>query len=832
MLRILYPLFLLCCLVFSSLTAQASPTAPNVPSINLDRPDTSNLLPAQYLLAPSEQFNFDTVTAAADWQSLGRDQLRFGLINDSLWLDMPFRTEGTRSKTLVLQFNRIIEFIEVQLHGSQGLLGEYQLGEFLQTPSGQLTSNKNTLYLSLEPGKEYRILAKIHSTHSIIGPIQLWDKDAYQAHDQLNLYLLIAYAVTAVTISLYNLAYFFSSHYRAFLYHAAYGLTIFLFQTNQYGYLDKLLYYLDFISKPTFSIICIGIAYSAVLLFIVTVVEHKQEPVFARIIEGLVAFNGLVILASPLMPFSTTLLLFSINLGFGILTGLTHLAYLAHQRNRKGWGLLLLMLMFAPSSLLLALNRLGMIDDSFWSEYLILLIIIAEMLFTSLLVFKQIRSMRQQVWQAQHFDPGNGLPNRLALKTQIQSINTSGMAYALTYVWVSGLEKMEIARGLAFRDSYLHTLAQLADEQLQAEGFILSLPCKTPGCFSVFYCEKNTLGIITHPLNTLEHERLHKTLHHAFDTIKQAHGYNLDISPVLASSNAFCLEKDSETVLHNTNVALSQCIQNNGSLLLYNDDVGYNERRQIQLLNDFEQALADNQFYLEWQPQLDSNLQTLAGLEALVRWRHPEYGTVSPAQFIPLLEQNLKITQLSAWVLRQVLAVAPAFLGRYPKLDISINLSVYDLMSEKLLPFIDDLLEHTPESGKLTRQIILEVTESVHIEDNQQVLAAVEELQERGFRISIDDFGAGYASFGYLQTLPADELKIDRRYTETCHQANSQAIIRSIIDLANRLGMKIVVEGIENQQQQDLFTEWGAHRLQGWKLGKPRPQQEILASFA
>lgn len=114
------------------------------------------------------------------------------------------------------------------------------------------------------------------------------------------------------------------------------------------------------------------------------------------------------------------------------------------------------------------------------------------------------------------------------------------------------------------------------------------------------------------------------------------------------------------------------------------------------------------------------------------------------------------------------------------------------------------------------------------MEDNEAVLMTVQGLQQRGFRVSIDDFGAGYASFGYLQTLPVDELKIDQRYARSIDEPNSQAIIKSIIDLARRLNVTIVSEGVESKHQQELFTRWGVQRLQGWCLGKPVSGEQIL----
>ena len=343
--------------------------------------------------------------------------------------------------------------------------------------------------------------------------------------------------------------------------------------------------------------------------------------------------------------------------------------------------------------------------------------------------------------------------------------------------------------------------------------------------FMIFYGDKNTLGILTKPLNAHNQQDLKSLVEQAFNLMCLTLGYNLDISLIIASTNSKD-GKDTEGVLQSTQVTLAQCIQTNQKVLLYDREVGENELRQINLLNDFEHALRDNQFYLEWQPQIDTQNHTLSGLETLVRWRHPEYGMISPNHFIPMLEQSDKITSLSLWIVRQVFEVAPSFIERYPDIDISINLSVYDLMSKQLLPAIDQIMESTDAS--IADHIMLEITESVHMEDNATVLVAVQKLQQRGFRISIDDFGAGYASFGYLQTLPANELKIDQRYAKTLNEPNSQAIVKSIIDLALRLKMSIVVEGVETPEQQDIFTQLGAHRLQGWQLGRPTSQQAIL----
>lgn len=814
-----------------SFPALAGAMTPAPPTVNLEEWQSLSLLPSsQYLLDTHNNLNLDNARAASGWSPLGREQLRFGMEKSPVWLAMEFHTEGLVGKTALLEFNRVIDQVGLRAYQDGVLLGEWRQGAFLGKPAGMTGTNKNVFSLPLQPGKNYQLLVRVQGHNAVTGSVKLWDEAAYRAEDEQTLFFFIAYAVAVLAIALYNVSVYLATGLKAFVYHALYGAGILLMQATQYGYLDSLLQNRGGAdSKGVIVLFACCAAYSAVLGLFDAVVAHEREPLFNRGLQLIFLGNLLIVVLAPFIDLHTGLSLFVASVSLGALLGVTHGAYLAHRRDPRVWPQLFMLLVFSPSSGLLILSRLGLIDDTFWAEHWIVATVIAEMLLLSALLFSRIRQMRLMSWQARFQDPRNNLPNILALQEALRQAAAKGRPHALTYCWVAGLEKMEIARGSEFRNQYLGSLAALLERRLQQEGFSLPPWRRKQAAVAVFYCENNTLGILSLPLDTDEHARLQVLLRQAFEQMKLQDGCNMDVTPVIASSNAPPQARDIESVIQNANMALAQCIQTGNTLLLYNDDVGYNERRQITLLNDFETALAQDQFYLQWQPQLDPLQQSLSGLEALVRWRHPVYGELSPVQFIPLLEQNAVITRLSLWVVRQVFTVSPVFFHKFPHLDISINLSVYDLMCEAFLPSLDQMLGNMP--AEAVARITMEVTESVYMEDNQRVRLAVEGLQARGFRISIDDFGAGYASFGYLQTLPANELKIDRRYTESCHEANSQAIIRSIIDLANRLHMQIVVEGIEEQHQLELFAGWGVHRLQGWRLGKPALQEEILATY-
>jgi len=198
---------------------------------------------------------------------------------------------------------------------------------------------------------------------------------------------------------------------------------------------------------------------------------------------------------------------------------------------------------------------------------------------------------------------------------------------------------------------------------------------------------------------------------------------------------------------------------------------------------------------------------------------------ISPELFIPLLEQSDRICELSHWVIDEALQQLPSLHGRHPDIEISINLSPRDLIGNDLIEFLDEKLS---SHAQLIPHITFEITETLLIDDYSAVLNNIEKLQSRGFQISIDDFGSGYTSFAYLQKLPANELKIDKIYTDSYLESSSNAILESMIFMAKRLNMRIVVEGIEHQQQVDLFKQLGAERLQGWMLDKPMPIKALL----
>ena len=279
-------------------------------------------------------------------------------------------------------------------------------------------------------------------------------------------------------------------------------------------------------------------------------------------------------------------------------------------------------------------------------------------------------------------------------------------------------------------------------------------------------------------------------------------------------------------LLQRADVAMYVAKRSNKGFTVYDENVDQHSLRQLAISSELNTAIENNQLVLYYQPKVDLKTNRLSGVEALVRWEHPKHGLLVPDEFIPLAEQSGLIKPLTIWVLHHALDECQRCLDRGHDIRVSINLSMANLSD---LSFADEILEilnqHSVSSGRLK----LEVTETALMEEPDNVINALHRLNAMGLRISIDDFGIGYSSLTYLQQLPVNELKIDKSFgLSLIDDANSVVIVRSTIDLAHKLGLRVVAEGVESKDTLDLLNQLGCDAVQGYYLGKPMPMSEML----
>jgi len=248
-----------------------------------------------------------------------------------------------------------------------------------------------------------------------------------------------------------------------------------------------------------------------------------------------------------------------------------------------------------------------------------------------------------------------------------------------------------------------------------------------------------------------------------------------------------------------------------------------NARASMELA--LRQAISGNQFLLYYQPQVDRG--RLIGAEALVRWNHPKRGIVPPNEFIPLAEETGLILPLGNWVLKTACAQIATWAKRSntAPITVAVNISAYQFRQPN---FVEQVLTALEISGANPQNLKLELTESILVNNIEDVIAKMTDLKRHGLRFSVDDFGTGYSSLTYLKRLPLDQLKIDRSFIrDILMDVGSGAIAQSIISLSKAMGFSVIAEGVETEEQRQFLARLGCHSFQGFLFSRPLPMEEF-----
>ena len=284
---------------------------------------------------------------------------------------------------------------------------------------------------------------------------------------------------------------------------------------------------------------------------------------------------------------------------------------------------------------------------------------------------------------------------------------------------------------------------------------------------------------------------------------------------------------ESEAIMRRANIALSAAkLAGRNRYRLYDDSLADDAERKLRLEADLRDALeSSDQLFMAYQPQIDTSTGRISGVEALVRWCHPELGAISPALFTPLAEGSGLISQLGDWIFKRVDSDIQTLKGVFPSyLTVSINLSPLQFTQANFLETLKLRLSELQSKNAIE----LELTEGVIMSDADDSLLKLHELRKAGFRLAIDDFGTGYSSLSYLKDFPVNTLKIDQAFVANLGCESGNSIVRAILALATALNLDVVAEGVETHEQADFLTRHHCNILQGFLLAKPIPLQNVI----
>ena len=415
-------------------------------------------------------------------------------------------------------------------------------------------------------------------------------------------------------------------------------------------------------------------------------------------------------------------------------------------------------------------------------------------------------------------DDLTGVANRTAFREQfeqrLQRLSASGQKLALLWLDLDRFKEVNDSFGHLAGNALLIAVAGRLTEQFGDRGIVARLG-------------GDEFAVLCH---VAQHETADRIGAAILDLVREPVAYNghiLHTTTSIGVAIAPADGRDADTLLKNADLALYRAKESGrGQVAFYEPVMDEKIERRRQLAAAMNGALERGEFHLLFQPIFRLAHGSITSCEALLRWTSPHFGPISPAEFIPIAEENGLIVPIGAWVLHQACQVA----SRWPsEATIAVNLSPVQLRMPDLTATVESALR---ASALPARRLTLEVTETVLLDDVERSVAALAALNRIHVCTTLDDFGTGYSSLSYLTQFPFQTLKIDRSFVlDLEHNPASIAIVQTIVELAAKLGMKTVAEGVETHEQLEQLRRTRCDAVQGYLLAAPMPEEDVVRLF-
>jgi diguanylate cyclase (GGDEF)-like protein len=412
---------------------------------------------------------------------------------------------------------------------------------------------------------------------------------------------------------------------------------------------------------------------------------------------------------------------------------------------------------------------------------------------------------RQLAHNALH-DGLTGLPNRALVMERLGSAISAQRSVALLYLGIDNFRAIDDSIG----PEGVEQLLQVIGEQLQ-------LPLR-PGD-TVARLSGNEFLLLVHNVQTDSAVAVADRLQRLLLKPQRIADHDISLDACIGIA-AYPVNGDSPSeLLRRASIARQDAAQMPGRLQVYEDGRDLAHQRQISLIRDLRHAARNGELALHYQPKLDIRSGRVLQAEALLRWQHPQFGNVSPAEFIVLAERTGSIQILTSWVIEEAMRQLAEWARRGLHVQLSVNISADDLLSGDLSHRVSDLLQRYRVPAE---QLIFEITESAVMREPEHALKVLDRLRECGISLSVDDFGTGYSSLAHLKRLPVQELKIDQSFVRNLDETSEDAVIvRSTIEMSHNLGLRVVAEGVEYEHSLRLLERWHCDTAQGYLISRP-----------
>ncbi len=767
----------------------------------------------------------------------------FGFTQSAYWLrfEIDFEQSVLVDELLFVVNAATLDEVSIFVRDSKGNITQTHSGYRQGQGSRDLQHHNHVYRLLAEQGGEFLVRAKTNT--SLVFPLEIWQEKQFYQQTYIDTLLLGAYYGLLLVMFFYNLFIFVSTRDKSFLF---YVLFLFFYGGLQFtldGFLSLWLWkdytdlkFYDLVLFSTLSII-------SSLLFGMNFLNTKHVlPDVHKVMVVTIWFTVLVSLlivvtqgkAFSLIAYVTlwvTVLLFAAGI----------LAWKGGQPGAQFFVLAWLFLLLGTATYIVQL--MGFFTNITMLTYVLKTGSSIEIVLLSLGLADRLNLERRhkerlqaekQKFEFQNkilasVDTRTLMPNRAQLQQYLEQYLREKKGFSLALLKVKGFKKINNTLGYERGDELLKLVGMKIDAEVENEGLRwLSVGKNSQEIESkVAVADSLTFAVIFKDCDVKQMDQAMLRLRDKISGTIEFAEVILDIEILLGLSVVEQgVAKDVLQVIHEAQVGLAAATKFESRVGIYSPLIDPYSEEQLSLMGNLREAVDKEQLDLFCQPQIDLETTQLVGFEALLRWRDKHGNMVSPAHFIPLAESCGVIKPLSRWVIRQSLMRLSelqkhAFLQTANPLKISINLSVSNLREEDLFDFVREQIR---EFNVNPAHIKFEITESSMIENEEMALNRLLQLRRLGCQISIDDYGSGYASLGYLKQLPISEVKIDRSFiSDLVENHDDQVIVKATITMCHELNLKVIAEGIETVEVANLLKSFGCDFAQGYFFGRPIP---------
>lgn len=797
-------------------------------------------------------YDFERIIALPDehWLKAEEGHTSFGFSDSQFWLRLNIINAAINTNNLVLEIAYpILDDTTFYLINQNGSVRALDTGDTKPFYPRDIEHPNMLMRFQLEAGESVDIYARAKTKGSMILPVKIWQENDFFEFAAREQQFHFFYYGCLFIIILINLAMFFTLREKLYLYYSLATTGYLLFFITARGYGQQLIFpeYPALNSQLFLSSMPLLALFS--LLFAREFLQTKQHsPVMDMAIRGMIYFEYFNMVAAVVLDYNTAVKVSAVSalVLFVVLFLAGPVSWRA--KNREGVFFTIAWLPLTLGFVATVGRASGFLPDNFFTEYamqlgsgleaFILTLALADRLYrereekllaqtTNIQKEQQQLITLNQLSEAMMRDPITNLANRnrfewLANKRFSEQPDEG---FVIFVTRITRINEITRTLGITSVERILTTIGGLINQSINNLPGVITTQSSQGYKDATFQLTGDTFGALVQKSIFDENlEQYQKLIQKLFLPIN-AGLLSIELEPRIGCAVYPAHGLDAAKLIRNALVAMESSHHAADQIGYYDHTLDiYNESR-LTLMSDLREALKNDGPDLHYQPKLSLKNDTIVGLEALIRWQHPQQGLVAPDNFIPLAEQTGVITDLTLWAIERAAKDLLRLRDTGYCGNMSINISAKDLLSEQLKDQIETIFEKYQIDPS---KIFLELTETAAMDEPEVGLAALNQLAALGLKVSIDDFGAGYSSLSYLKQLPASEVKLDRSLIlGITSSESSRIIVKASIDMAHALGYKVVTEGVEDTETYQLMKELGCDELQGFWLCKPKSLTDI-----